>query len=203
MRLPVSRNLGAFLVVLAAGGALPARAASTPPVPGAGAAPEVRVTVEPLTKQAFRPFGELVEVPEGMKPSIENAILSYWGGLAKARFHEEMEFGLFRVKARAHDVAEMERHAKTPELLLGLSSDYVLLVAPRSGPRAGGAHPDVAKVRAFQVPKGKALLLARGTWHALPFPGEKQGEFLVGFRNLTATRDLTLKAFKDRAVVKF
>ena len=64
-----------------------ARAADAPPVPGAGAAPVLTLQVEPLTKQAFKAFGELVEVPEGMKPTVENAILSYWGGLAKARFH--------------------------------------------------------------------------------------------------------------------
>lgn len=190
-------------LVLLALAAPPARAADAPPVPGAGAAPVLTLSVEPLTKQAFKGFGELVEVPEGMKPTIENAILSYWGGLAKARFHEEMEFGLFTAKAREHDVAEMERHVKTPELLVGLTSDYVLIVAPRSAPKAGVARPVAAKARAFQVPRGKALLLARGTWHALPFPTESEGQFLVGFRNMTATRDLALRPFKDRAVVKF
>ncbi len=166
-------------------------------------APELSILPESLTATAFRSFGQVVEAPADMKPTIENAILSYWGGLAKMRFHEDMEFGLFTVKARTHEVAELERHMKTPELLVGLSGDYVLVVAPHAVPKAGVAYPDPAKVKAFLVPRGKALLLAKGTWHALPFPKDPQAEFLVGFRNGTARKDLTLRPFKNRDVIKF
>jgi ureidoglycolate hydrolase len=197
----------AWLVLAAGALCSPAADAApdAPPKSTAGTAlaaglPVVSVAPEPLTAAGFRQFGEVIEVPGSATPTIETGILRYWGGLAKARIHEQIEFGLFTVKAREREVAEMERHARTPEFLVSLSGEFLLAVAPAS---VGTAAPQAAKVRVFIVKPGQAVLLSKATWHALPFPKADEGLFVVAFREATATRDLKVKPFKGREVVKF
>ncbi len=163
----------------------------------------VSVLPEPLTTKAFGPFGQIVAVPEKSPPTVENAIWKYWGGLAKTRIHKGIEFGMFKAKARLHEIAEMERHRWSPELLVSIDSDFYLAVAPYVRPKAGRARPDAAKVKVFIVKRGQAVLLHKGAWHTLPFPIAGEGLFLVAFRDGTRKKDLTLRAFKGRETVKF
>lgn len=194
--------LAACLVAPPASLCSPAASAATAPAAGTALAPGVpvvSVAPEPLTASSFKAFGEVIEVPESGTPTIESGILRYWGGLAKARIHEEIEFGMFTVKSREREVADMERHARTPEFLVSLSGEFLLAVAPALGPTA----PQAAKVRVFTVRPGQAVLMSKGTWHALPFPKAAEGLFLVAFRDGTAKKDLKVKPFRGRDVVKF
>ncbi len=159
--------------------------------------PVITITIEPLEETAFKPYGQVIAVPDGVEPTTGSAILKYWGGLAKARFHEEIEFGLLTVKAREREVAEMERHIRTPEFLVGLKGDFILVVAPP------GNCPDALKVRAFRGRAGEAVVMAKGAWHALPFSSGEEGLFLVGFREGTARWDLKTKTFRKSALIKF
>lgn len=162
--------------------------------------PVVSVSPEPLTAAAFKPFGEVIAIPETQPPTSDLGVLRWWGGLAKAQIHEQIEFGMFTVKTRPREVAEMERHVKTPEFLVGLGGEFILVVGR---PSVGPHGPDAAKVKAFEVKPGQAVLMSRGTWHAWPFPHGDEGLFLVAFRDATATRDLKTKPFRGREVVKF
>lgn len=165
--------------------------------------PSVAVTPVPLSKKNFQPFGQLIEMQEGVKPSVANATIRYWGGLAKARVHEQMEFGVFSVQAREREVAEMERHNRTPELLVSLEGDSILVLSPPSPPRTSRAHPDPLQVKAFVMKQGQAVILAKGTWHALPFPLSNESRFLVGFRDGTAEKDSVVRPFRKSALIKF
>lgn len=163
----------------------------------------ITITPAPLSKKNFQPFGQLIEMQAGVKPTVANATIRYWSGLAKARVHEQMEFGIFSVQAREREVAEMERHNRSPELLVSLEGDSILVLAPRSPPRTSRAHPDPLQVKAFVMKQGQAVILAKGTWHALPFPLSEKSKFLVGFRDGTAEKDLIIRPFRKSALIKF
>lgn len=165
--------------------------------------PVIALTPVTLNKKDFQPFGQLVEMQPGVKPNVANATITYWSGLAKTRFHEQMEFGIFSVKAREREVAEMERHNRSPELLVSLEGDSILVLAPRSSPRTSRAHPEPLQAKAFVIKQGQAVILAKGTWHALPFPLSHKSKFLVGFRDGTAEKDLVVRPFRKSVLIKF
>jgi ureidoglycolate lyase len=167
------------------------------PAPASGT---VEVVPEPLTAAAFKPFGEVIEVPEGQKATKDTGAVRFWGGLAKARIAEEIEFGMFTAAARPHEVAELGRHARSPAFLVGLSGEWLLAVGP---PFLAGRHPQARRVRIFVVKPGQAVLLHKGTWHADPFPKGETGLFLVAFRDGSATKDYKTRPFKGREVVRF
>jgi len=159
---------------------------------------------EPATEKAFKAYGQLIEVPGGnVQPTIRNEAWRFWAGLAKTKIHGDIEFGLFTVAAREHLVAEMERHVKTPELLVSLRDDYLLVVAPPTPPNARKAAPDAAKTKVFMVARDQAIILNKGTWHTLPFPRGKEGLFLAAFRSGTARSDMKYKPFKKNEIVRF
>lgn len=184
-------------MVPAYGGAQSATAYTAQPLP------LISITPVPLSKKDFQPFGQLIEVQAGVRPTVTNATLHYWSGLAKARIHEQMEFGIFTVQAREREVAELERHIRSPELLVGLEGESILVVAPQSPPKTGRAHPDPLQVKAFIMKRGQAVILAKGVWHALPFPLSKESKFLAGFRDGTAQKDLAIRPFRKSVLIKF
>ena len=189
--------------------AAPTRAASPAEKPGktvelvtsssVGATLLVEVAVEPLTSAAFKPFGEAIVVPEGQAPTIDTGAARYWGGLAKDRFAEEVEFGMLSVNARPREVAELQRSVRSPTFLAGLSGEWVLVVAP---PTLAGRPLLASRVRAFVVKPGQAVLLHRGTWRADPFPKGEAGLFLVAVRDGTVKKDLKSRSFKGKEAVR-
>jgi len=163
----------------------------------------IEVKQSSLVEPEFKEFGEIIEVPAGTPPSAENAVMKYWGGLARARFHEEIEFGVIRIKARDRELAEMERHVKSPVFLVALDCDFFLPVAPYSVAKGGKAHPDEARLKVFMVRKGSAVLLRRGVWHTLPFPVAGEGLFIEAVRDGTWKKDTVLRPFRGKETVKF
>ncbi len=176
-------------------------AAPKPAAPLDPSEPVVAIAAEPLAEPAFRAFGQIVTIPEGTPPTLETGVVRFWGGLAKTRIHEEIEFGLMTVRNHEHEIAEMDRHAKTPAFLVSLAGDFYLAVAPVSP--AGSTHPVAANVKVFLVKQGQGVLLRQGVWHALPFPVKDEAQVLVAFRDGTMKRDARSVAFKKQEVVKF
>jgi len=170
------------------------------PAPAAAlSATLVEIIPEPLTPAAFKPFGEVIEVPGGQAPTFENGVLRYWGGLAKDRFAEEVEFGMMSAAGRPREVAELQRHARSSKFLVGLSGEWWLVVAPQT---MAGRPLVASRVRAFLVKPGQAVLLHRGTWHADPFPKGDSGLFLVAVRDGTMKKDLKSRSFKGKEAVR-
>lgn len=95
--------------------------------------------------------------------------------------------GCLDCAVRERRVAKLERHLKTPELLVAMEGDSVLCVAPPQEP-SGGTLAGLAAVR---VRKGQSLILETGAWHWIPFPeGNAPSRFLVVFRSKTGEDDL-------------
>lgn len=177
---------------------------SAAPAPTGSSGPVVvTLSPEPITEKAFKQFGQLVEQPANVPANPDNAAIRRWSGLAKARIHKDIEFGIFEVKARDHEVAEMERHVKTPMLLVSLREDYLLVVAPPLLPNARKPAPDAAKARVFIVGREQAVILKKGTWHTMPFPRGRDGMFLFAFSDGTSRTDSKSKPFKKNETVRF
>jgi len=167
----------------------------------AGEERQVRpVKPELLTKESFRQFGQVIEADEKVKPDYESAVVRYWSGIAKARIHEQTEFGLIKVKAREHEVAEMERNSRSPKLVVSMKGDYYLVVAKSV---AKVTRPEAARVRVFLARENQAVVINKGVWNTIPFVKGREGLFLVAYREGTAKRDGKERQLKNGEIIEF
>ena len=124
-----------------------------------------RLTVEPLTEAAFRPFGEII----GERPSApdfrgEKGTLGWsidWrGGRAKVSYLRTPYQGLgFR---------KLERHLELTQAFIPMGGAAALLaVAAPTDPRNREAVPGPESVRAFFLDGRQGYALHQGTWHSL------------------------------------
>lgn len=125
----------------------------------------VPLAVQPLTAQAFAPYGTVLAAPAGTGRPIN-------GGNAR-RFDlvADLQLGaaggrpmlaLFRAQARRfpHEVTEMERHALGSQTFVPLGERrFVIVVAP------AGESPVAGALAAFITNGLQGVTLAPGTWH--------------------------------------
>ena len=155
-------------------------------------------TVQPLTKETFAPFGQLIECPEELRaPSADFG----WSVVAAPAFHGEVEVGWLKLVHKPMEVYTMEHHLGTPELIIPLDTPMVFPVAPADP--SGEALPPADRVEAFLAQPGQALLLDQGAWHWLPFPSAETGSCLVVFRKDTPANDLFIRDLPGGEMVKF
>ena len=139
--------------------------------------------VEALTREAFAPFGEVLE------PASAETVYEINAGTAQ-RFHAlarveiagedgQAVISLFRAQARALPfvVEALERHPLGSQAFMPLGgASYLVVVA--SDPNA--------KPRAFLASAGQGVSFRPGTWHHALLALERESDFLVVDRAGTA-----------------
>lgn len=123
-----------------------------------------RLIVQPLTRAAFAPFGEVIEADERQTQFVIN------GGTSQ-RFHDlaRLEPGaggrlivsIFRAQARTlpFAVTMLERHPKASQAFMPLSGHPYLVVVAAPGTL------DPAAIQAFLARGDQGVNFAPGTWH--------------------------------------
>jgi ureidoglycolate lyase len=137
---------------------------------------------EPLTAQAFAPFGTVVARP-GSAPDATGPGWSWWartGDLPLADY----AIGYLALEPAEPAFDWAEYHPHSVELVAPLAGDCLVYVA------APGEPPD--DFRVFRVAAGEAVILGRGVWHGAP---------LALARPLTAMVALAHRA--DTVVARF
>ena len=132
--------------------------------------------LEPLTREAFAPFGEVLDVA-GQPDKIINQ------GLC-GRYHDRADvdvvdgkvgISLFKAQARQFPITldMMERHPEGSQAFLPMSfNPFVVVVAPDEDGTPG-------QPRAFITTAGQGINYARGTWHGVLTPIHAPGIFAV------------------------
>ncbi len=146
---------------------------------------------EKLTKESFKDFGEILTLEEVAEVSSDSEF--DWYDTAQAiDLSEKCCTGMLICRDRSKRVSKMECHKKTSEVLLAVSGDTVLSVAP-----AGDSLENNENIRTFYFPEGTAIVMKTATWHWIPFPVKPEdARILVLFRDGTGGDDLN---FKDLA----
>ena len=135
--------------------------------------------IEPLTAEAFRPFGQVIETANAEIRLINE-------GTAK-RFHDLAEvdvsadggapiISLFRSDARPrpHSVRMMERHPLGSQAFFPLSGNPWLIIVAE-----GTEAPDLATIRCFAARADQGINFARAVWHHPLFVFETTQDFIV------------------------
>lgn len=125
------------------------------------------LTLEPLTRDAFAPFGDVVAVdPTGGRDANQ-------GSARRVDFLATLENGRPGAKANVvaihslpralpFDVVLLERHPFSSQLFSPMRvTRYAVLVAPT----LPSGEPDEARLRGFLAGPTQAINYRRGTWH--------------------------------------
>ena len=127
--------------------------------------------LEPLTAEAFAPFGDVVEPPsQGERASLESTLSTLGVGLSpRLSFNHAAPWDMPLL------ATEMERHNRSSQCFVPLDvSRWVLLVAPDRG-----GMPDADGLRAFVARGDQAVNYHLGTWHHPLRTLDRIGRFVV------------------------
>ena len=117
------------------------------------------IVAEPLTAEAFKPFGAVLEGP----PTPGRVYVSET--LANGRAHAPVCLSVATVEPKKDlplRVTVLERHEHSSQTFVPLSVSRYLVLATLDAP---GGGPDLTRLRAFVARSGQGVTYAMGTWH--------------------------------------
>lgn len=138
------------------------------------------LTVQPLTREAFAPYGELIS--------------------ERGHIELDLDGGRASVCAQTNEAHPLEfdflgRHLRTEQVFAPLgNAQSIIAVAPPCAEDA--ALPDPQRLAAFLIDGSCAFKLHRGTWHTSAFPLGERATFLVLDRESTLEEDYDLRDLK-------
>jgi ureidoglycolate lyase len=139
-----------------------------------------QLCLEPLSAEAFAPFGEVVAIAaDTPHRSINAGYAQRFDGLAHIDTTEaggQTILSIFRTQPRQlpFKLSVMESHQLGSQLFMPLGGQSFVVVVAKAGP-----PPQPEGLRAFWVPPGQGVNLARGTWHHPLLALDAAGDFLV------------------------
>jgi len=138
------------------------------------------LNVQPMTREAFAPFGEMIGERGGVELDLD-------GGTASVVAQT--------VEARPLTFDFLGRHQRTEQVFvpLGGAQSIIAVAAPSADNQD---LPDERKMAAFLVDGSCAFKLNRGTWHTSAFPLGERATFLVLDREGTLDEDYDLRDLK-------
>ncbi len=156
-----------------------------------------------LNRDIYAPFGQFVSLPEN-KPTIENAIVKYWAGLAGFEVNGMIDVGWVTMRKRPMVLTQLERHFHTVEVAIPLDDVMILPVALGREPFDYQSQPSPDDIRGFYLRPGQLVTYAPGTWHFGGFPINKsEASFLVLTKRGTADTDVSIQSISRVDGVNF
>ncbi|MBD0373575.1 MAG: ureidoglycolate lyase [Pyrinomonadaceae bacterium] len=145
----------------------------------------IRLRVQEMTREAFAPFGVLIDSRGSVEIDLCEGRPSLTGATAEPR---PLRFDF------------MARHRRTMQVFSPLaSSKSIIAVAPP----CDGDAPDIESVRAFLVNGRFPYAYHKGTWHTPPFPVGEWASYLVVDRSGTLDDDWELVDMRAVRQVSF
>lgn len=135
--------------------------------------------IEPLTKEAFAPFGDVIETEGSDFFMINNGSTRRYHKLATVETQlpdDQAIISIFRAEALAMPltIRMLERHPQGSQAFVPLlGKPFLVVVAPP------GDCPDPAQVRAFISDGRQGVNYRRGVWHHPILAIAAQDDFLV------------------------
>ena len=157
----------------------------------------VLLTLEPLTREAFAPYGDVIEVSGEPDKLINQGMCGRFHDLAKLDFGSgRAGISLFDAQARhfPYSVDMMERHPEGSQAFIPLSGvPMIISVAKDNSGKPG-------QPRAFLSEPHQSINIHRNTWHGVLAPVERAGQYIVIDR-IGDTPNLEEYYFQDSYIV--
>ncbi|MBB3190467.1 ureidoglycolate lyase [Halomonas cerina] len=139
----------------------------------------LELKAEPLTPEAFAPFGEVIDTRTADWFPINAGRTRRYHDLARVEAHGEGARTLISIFVSQPvevplELDFLERHPLGSQAFMPLHDErFLVVVAPP------GDQVDPAEVRAFVTDGRQGVNYHAGTWHAIQSVLEREGEFLV------------------------
>ncbi|MGM0661190.1 MAG: ureidoglycolate lyase [Pseudomonadota bacterium] len=135
-----------------------------------------RVIAQPLTHDAFAPFGEVLDISGAPDRIINQGLCGRYHDLARLDFGPGGRAGisLFDAAPRSlpYRLDLLERHPEGSQAFLPMHRNPWLVIVANPGDIPGAVH-------AFLAGAGQGVNLHRGTWHGVLSPLHVPGVFAV------------------------
>ncbi|RWR32808.1 ureidoglycolate lyase [Sinirhodobacter populi] len=137
----------------------------------------MQIQAEPLTPDAFAPFGEVLSADGAPDRLINAGLCGRYHDRAKLDFGPGGRAGISIFKAVPRSLPYtfdlLERHPEGSQAFIPMTdAPFLVIVAPDEGGRPGAP-------RAFLTRGDQAINLHRGTWHGVLTPLQEPGLFAV------------------------
>ncbi|MCR9122587.1 MAG: ureidoglycolate lyase [Phyllobacteriaceae bacterium] len=134
------------------------------------------VTIEPLSKAAFAPFGDVLDTDGAPDRMINQGLCGRFHDRARLDFADgRAGISLFQAEPRSLPLMLdlVERHPLGSQAFVPMSLDpFLVIVAPDETGQPGPP-------RAFLTAAGQGINFHRGTWHGVLTPLSEPGLFAV------------------------
>lgn len=138
------------------------------------------LAMEPLTAEAFAPFGDVIEASDNVRHfPINNGSTERYHDLARVDVSSNGGHAMLSIfRARPcrlpMQLLLLERHPLGSQAFMPLSPLPYLVVVAEAAP-----VPDLARLRCFRAAPGQGVNYARGTWHHPLLALQAGSDFLV------------------------
>jgi len=115
----------------------------------------LKVKVQPLNAEVFKPYGQVLKAKELIYPETEEGRVA-------------MEMLQLKYRPNARKMDQMAIHFSYNQTFIPIHGSMVLVVAPAPRNREAGAanyEIDYEKVAAFMLDPGQVAFIDKGVWH--------------------------------------
>ena len=123
-----------------------------------------KLSVDPLTEEAFAPFGELL-ARKSREPELALAGLEGW--VADFDTDASAQLLFFTTEYAEPRFSALERHLHVAQTVVPVVGAQLVAVAAPTDPADGEAIPRPGEVSAFLAEEGAGYVMKTGTWHAV------------------------------------
>ncbi len=134
------------------------------------------VQAQPLTRDAFAPFGDVIEISDTPDMIINQGQCGRFHDLAQLDFSDgKAGISLFEAEPRTlpYELEMMERHPLGSQAFLPMTQSPFLVIVALDNKGAPG------QPQAFRTAPGQGINFHRGTWHGVLTPLAPPGRFAV------------------------
>ena len=124
------------------------------------------IKIEKITRETFKPYGQLIEFPVKEEPTVEVETVTFWKQQVMFNIDGgEVEVGVLKVRKHAMIFDEFENHFKTATGLISLDGDFALAVADPAD-----EIPKTDTIKAYKFKKNQLVLMDEKCWHGVAYP---------------------------------
>ncbi len=150
----------------------------------------MKLRVQELTAESFSEFGQVCVAPPKIKPEHSCDEFDWWPDMMVFdSIKGQYGAGFALAKKSPFQQTCSERHMETPEFLLAVDGDMVVIVGPPDYPDEPARLPDFSRFAAFKVKAGEAILMKPGVWHYAAMPMKDEMYMYCIFAKGTSEKD--------------
>ncbi len=160
----------------------------------------MKLAIEPLTAEAFRPFGQVIKQPQ-RTPDAAGPGWQWWSETALMQ-SDGRPYGIGYLDLQLTELQFdwAERHMRSTEMLIPAGGDCLVYVGPPDHPDQPDRLPPLDRFRVFLLEQGQGVLLHPGVWHGAPLAIDRPLNVVVLLLQATGSTDTSLVRFTDTPV---